>query len=147
MDFNNREQQKFDLKKDDLLICEGGEVGRTAIWKNELINCFYQKAIHRLRARNSDVVPGFYLYIMEYIVKSNYLQNFISQTSIAHLTKENLENIAVPLPTKEEQEKISSAIRSIEHQIDNIKNKHEDYSQIKKALMQDLLTGKVRVKP
>ena len=49
MDFSPEDREKFSLKKGDILVCEGGEVGRTAIWNGELELCFYQKAIHRLR--------------------------------------------------------------------------------------------------
>jgi len=50
MDFTNEEIMKFCLKPGDLLVCEGGEVGRTAIWRGELDICLYQNHIHRLRS-------------------------------------------------------------------------------------------------
>ena len=46
MDFSLPEREKFSLRKGDLLVCEGGEPGRCAIWGGELIDCFYQKALH-----------------------------------------------------------------------------------------------------
>jgi len=49
MDFDDRERQKFNLSVGDILVCEGGEVGRTCLWRGEVENCYYQKAIHRLR--------------------------------------------------------------------------------------------------
>jgi hypothetical protein len=52
MDFNAREMEKFRLRSGDLLMCEGGVPGRTAIWRDEIAECYYQKAIHRLRPLN-----------------------------------------------------------------------------------------------
>ncbi len=49
MDFNETERQTFSIEYGDLLICEGGEVGRCAIWENEITECYFQKAIHRVR--------------------------------------------------------------------------------------------------
>ena len=40
MDFSEREMEKFQLKKEDLLVCEGGEVGRCAIWEEQINHCF-----------------------------------------------------------------------------------------------------------
>jgi type I restriction enzyme S subunit len=62
MDFTPQEKEKFRLKENDILVCEGGEIGRTAIWKNELPECYYQKAIHRLRPKLSNIVTEFFLY-------------------------------------------------------------------------------------
>jgi type I restriction enzyme S subunit len=49
MDFSEREREKFRLLPGDLLICEGGEPGRSAVWQGILQDCYYQKALHRLR--------------------------------------------------------------------------------------------------
>ena len=49
MDFNEAEQKEFELRDGDLLVCEGGEIGRCAVWHNEIQPCFFQKALHRVR--------------------------------------------------------------------------------------------------
>lgn len=64
MDFSSDEKEKFLLKQGDLLICEGGEVGRCAIWQNELTECFFQKAIHRVRVNNEIAVPEYIQFVM-----------------------------------------------------------------------------------
>ena len=51
MDFTETEERKFRLQPGDLLVCEGGEPGRAAIWQGEIERCCYQKAIHRIRPR------------------------------------------------------------------------------------------------
>ena len=51
MDFSPIERQKFELRRGDLLVCEGGEPGRCAVWNGELENCYFQKAVHRVRPK------------------------------------------------------------------------------------------------
>ncbi|MBF0426290.1 MAG: restriction endonuclease subunit S [Magnetococcales bacterium] len=46
MDFDEKDRKTFDLRDGDVLICEGGEVGRSAIWRNQLGECYFQKALH-----------------------------------------------------------------------------------------------------
>ena len=50
MDFQTHERERYSVRKGDLIVCEGGEIGRCAIWMNDY-PCFYQKALHRLRPR------------------------------------------------------------------------------------------------
>ena len=59
MDFDESDRLEFALEYGDLLVCEGGEVGRTAIWKNERLDCFFQKAIHRVRCKADACVPEY----------------------------------------------------------------------------------------
>ena len=49
MDFNEADQQEFELREGDLLVCEGGEIGRCAVWHNEIHPCYFQKALQRTR--------------------------------------------------------------------------------------------------
>ena len=46
--------QRFRLRRGDLLVCEGGEIGRAAIWEEPIPECYYQKALHRLRTKGRD---------------------------------------------------------------------------------------------
>ena len=59
MDFNEEDQREFALQDGDLLVCEGGEVGRCAIWHCELKECYFQKAIHRVRCDKEKIIPEY----------------------------------------------------------------------------------------
>ena len=61
MDFSEEETHRLALQPGDLLICEGGEVGRTAIWNGEIEGCLYQNHIYRVRTLDTDVAPEFYM--------------------------------------------------------------------------------------
>ncbi len=146
MDFLPHEREKYNLIYGDLLICEGGEVGRTALWKGEMVNCYYQKAIHRLRPISKNIQPKFALRYMKYAKDYGILTSFTSESSIAHLTQEKLSRVKMPVPATNEQEKIIDIFDSIDVKIDNEKEHLDKLVLQKQGLMQDLLTGKVRVK-
>jgi type I restriction enzyme S subunit len=146
MDFSESERIKFELKKDDLLVCEGGDVGRTAIWNEELKNCYYQKAIHRLRPTNGSTHVKFALRFFHFAKDCGIFTNYVSQTSIAHLTQEKLSKVPMFLPKYNEQTMISEKIDSLDNLIDAEKNRLGKLYYQKSGLMHDLLTGQVRVK-
>jgi len=145
MDFSERERKKYSLRFGDLLMCEGGDVGRCAIWRDEMTACYYQKAIHRLRPIDDLYHPVLLLEYMKFAKQRNLLVNFVSQTSIAHLTREKLSTIPIPVPPKDEQSRIVDISVGIENKILKCSERRKKLGDYKKALMQDLLTGKVRV--
>lgn len=105
MDFDERESEKFALKSGDLLVCEGGEPGRAAIWQDQIIPCYYQKALHRLRPFKN-VNPYFILYRLWYGAnKSEFAENN-AKTTITHLPVVRLEKLPLPLPDIHRQEQL-----------------------------------------
>jgi type I restriction enzyme S subunit len=145
MDFNEQERQKFSLRYGDLLVCEGGEVGRTAIWHDNMPNCFFQKAIHRLRPLSADVTPEFFLLFMRFATMNRWILNYTSQTSIAHFTREKFCRMPVFLPPPPEQKAIVELMEGQNSLIRCEKDYLEKLKILKRGLMQDLLTGRVRI--
>ena len=65
MDFDDSEVERFTVSPGDVLVCEGGEVGRTAVWRGQLPWVGYQKALHRIRP--SEGISSDYLaYLMSW---------------------------------------------------------------------------------
>ena len=60
MHFSETDEKRLALKPDDLLICEGGDIGRTAIWRGAVSRCYYQNHLHRARIRDPKAarLPG-----------------------------------------------------------------------------------------
>lgn len=144
MYFTESERKKFNLSFGDLLVCEGGDVGRCAIWENNLEDCFYQKALHRVRSLHGNLTK--YLgYILEYFSFIGKFKDIATRTSIAHLTKEKLENTSILLPPLPEQEKIAAILSTWDKAISTTDALLANSRQQKKALMQQLLTGKRRL--
>ena len=145
MDFNERERRKFDLKFNDILVCEGGEVGRTAIWRGEVKNCYYQKAVHRLRPIDQQFLPGLFPRFMKWCIRAGLLSDYTSQTSIAHLTQEKLAAVPIKVPPLPEQRKLNAVFDQLDNELGNQSAKLSKLHSLKTALMQDLLTGNKRV--
>ncbi|MCB9087920.1 MAG: restriction endonuclease subunit S [Calditrichae bacterium] len=137
--------QRFRLRNGDLLVCEGGEIGRCAIWNETLDECYYQKALHRLRPKSGYNVT-FMLNVLRLLASNGFLLNFVTQTSIAHLPKEKLELVPIPLPpTKAEQQAIAEALSDADALIESLEQLLAKKRLLKQGAMQELLTGKRRL--
>lgn len=144
MHFDERDMERFSLRKGDLLVCEGGEIGRTALWMGEIEECYFQKAIHRLRPRNS-YLPSFFLRYMMLAASSGRFSGYSAQTSISHLTQEKLRRMPIPVPPHAEQEEIAGVFDAVDEHIGEHEKTAGVMAKLKQGLMQDLLTGRVRV--
>ncbi len=111
MHFTESEKEKYSLKQGDILMCEGGEVGRCAIWKERSTNFYYQKALHRLRPKDKNTINPYFMCIyMEHVTANNRVTKIVGETSIAHLTREKLCALKIPCPPKDQQDKIVKTI-------------------------------------
>ncbi len=133
--------QRFRLKKGDLLVCEGGESGRAAIWNNQINECYYQKALHRLRP-NKGYNVFLMLCFLQRWVSTGFLSDFITQTSIAHLPKEKFEQVPLLVPPLPEQEAIECTLSDIDALIESLDRLLTKKRQIKQGAMQELLRSK-----
>jgi restriction endonuclease S subunit len=147
MPFTDSEIEKCTVKKGDLLVCEGGDIGRAAIWQfeNEIR---IQNHLHRLRPYDR-IYTKFYYYIM-YLYKANGRING-NGIGLQGLSSNALHNIIVPVPPVEEQKRIVDSIDSVlslieqieshkqnlSSQIDNIKSKILDLAIRGKLVAQD----------
>jgi type I restriction enzyme S subunit len=136
--------ERFRLRKGDLLVCEGGEVGRAAIWDAPIEECYYQKALHRLRP-----LRGFDSRLMVALLRQwsdrGLLANYVTQTSIAHLPREKLLEVPMPVPTPAEQRAIAGALSDVDALIGALDQLIAKKRDLKQAAMQQLLTGQKRL--
>lgn len=136
--------EKFRLREGDLLVCEGGEVGRAAIWKAPISECYYQKALHRLRP-----LRGFNSQVMVALLRQwadrGALKNYVTQTSIAHLPREKFMEVPMPIPPAHEQRAIASALSDVDALLDGLTRMIAKKRDLKQATMQQLLTGRTRL--
>lgn len=106
MDFNEADRSKFRLVSGDLLVNEGGSYpGRSAIWYgSEHQECYYQKALHRLRAiRPSEDTTEFAYFLMYWAANQGVFVAGGNETTIEHLPAEKLRRYRFPFPQVEEQ--------------------------------------------
>lgn len=111
MDFRESEQEQFRLKEGDVLICEGGEVGRAAIWNGELPNCYFQKALHRARPLPDAAVSEFVVYLLWELARRGALRGATSQATFSHLTGVKLKALRVPVPPFSLQQEFADKAR------------------------------------
>jgi type I restriction enzyme S subunit len=96
------ELAKFDLKPGDIMVCEGGEPGRCAVWRGQREHISFQKALHRIRV-HSGSVPEWVSFMLEYISRSGGTKNLLTGSTIKHLPQEKLRSIQIPMPEIERQ--------------------------------------------
>ena len=108
MDFAPWERDRYLLRPGDLLVCEGGEVGRIAIWRGEIEQCFYQKAIHRVRPLSDKDVPHFFYHLMYTMAKRGVFVAGGNPNTIDHLTAVQLGHCRVPFAPPREQRAIAA---------------------------------------
>ena len=136
--------ERFRLRKGDLLVCEGGEVGRAALWNAPIEECYYQKALHRLRP-----IRGFDSRLMVALLRQwsdrGMLTNYVTQTSIAHLPREKFVDVPIPVPPPPEQRAIATALGDVDALLGALERLIAKKRDLKQAAMQQLLTGQTRL--
>lgn len=110
MKIEDDEIERYSVKYGDLIICEGGEPGRCAVWKHEA-EMFIQKALHRVRFP-SYYSADFAFYYLSYAVKLPLVTDLLTGTTIKHLTGTALKNIPFPVCSINEQTQIVAILES-----------------------------------
>lgn len=146
MDFNERERGKFILVPGDLLICEGGEPGRAAIWHGSVKECFYQKALHRLRPKSDTISNKFLAHWLEFALRYQDLYGVAGASStIAHLPEVQLKMLQVPLPSRNEQDTMVESLNAVDNKIALHQSKHAALTALFRTLLHQLITAQLRV--
>ena len=118
MPFKESELNKCTFTKGDLLVCEGGDIGRSAIWNYDYDICI-QNHIHRLRPKIDLCVP-FYYYTFAYLKENNLIGG--KGIGLLGLSSNALHKIEMPLPPLAEQQRIVQKIEELFSVLDNIQN-------------------------
>ena len=150
MDIPPEEYERYTLQPGDLLVCEGGEMGRAALWSGALARCGFQKALHRLRPRCAGRdVPRFLHYALRVAVKAGAFDDGHVST-IAHLTGEKLRRHRFPFPPSEEQEAVTrfldAGLKRVDRAISGFRRQIELLDEYRTRLIADVVTGKLDVR-
>ncbi|NCB28017.1 MAG: restriction endonuclease subunit S, partial [Bacteroidia bacterium] len=118
MRFEQHELDRYGLKYGDIVMCEGGEPGRCAIWKNHNSAMMIQKALHRIRPF-SCLRPEFLFYFFLYKGRTGHLSSLFTGSTIKHLPREKLALVEVPVPPHSTQDRIVSILSAYDDIIEN----------------------------
>jgi type I restriction enzyme S subunit len=137
MYFNDRELDHFGLRSGDVVVCEGGEPGRAAVWDGRLPDLKFQKAIHRVRF-NVPFEPKILVLHLENLSGTAQFEMLFTGGGIKHLTGETFSRLKIPLFPHAEQQRIAACLSSLDALITTETQKHEALKTHKKALMHQL---------
>ena len=137
MYFDKDELDRFGLMDGDVVVCEGGEPGRSAVWDGRLPDLKFQKAVHRVRFK-VPFEPRLLVLFLESIAGTPRLESLFTGGGIKHLTQEVFARLKIPFTTHAEQQRISGCLASLDDLIIAQAKKIDIFKTQKQGLMQQL---------
>lgn len=104
---NKKERRQYAVKDGDLLVCEGGDVGRAAVVRGAPDDTIIQNALHRVRPQGENET-GFLLYVLAHAASQGWFEIICNKSTIAHFTVDKFGALGVALPTPAEQRSIAA---------------------------------------
>lgn len=149
MHFSEADESRLALKPDDLLICEGGDIGRTAIWGGLISRCYYQNHLHRARIRDPNTADAqFVLFWLWYAFEFGHLYfGRGNVTTIPNLSQSKLRELPVAIPTLAEQRKIAAVLGLVQRAMEQQERLIALTTELKKTLLHQLFTHGLRGEP
>jgi len=136
MRFEPHERERYGLKFGDIVICEGGEPGRCAIWREQIPGMMIQKALHRIRPH--DVLEYHFLYYnLLNIGKSRGFEQYFTGATIKHLSGEKLAKVEVDIPSLPIQRRISGILSAYDELIENSQRRIKTLESMARALYRE----------
>jgi type I restriction enzyme S subunit len=122
--FSETERDQLSLKYGDLLVSEGGDVGRCAIWHNEVAECYFQNSVNRVRSIEGNTTLFLYYWIQA-VKQAGYIDILCNKSTISHFTAEKVKALAAAFPPITEQTTIASFLDRETSKIDTLVAKQE----------------------
>lgn len=140
------QDKNIQIKRGDVLITKDGTIGKVAFLNEIPMQGTLNSGVFVIRPKNHDKIDSVFLSL---IFKSFWFDSFLEQitsgSTIVHLYQKDFVKFDFPLPSKEEQNAIANVLSSMDKEIETLNTKLEKYRNLKTAMMQQLLTGKIRL--
>ena len=141
------QDKNIQIKQGDVLITKDGTIGKVAFLNEISMQGTLNSGVFVIRPKNPDKMDSVFLSL---IFKSFWFDAFLEQitsgSTIVHLYQKDFVKFNFPLPSKEEQTAIANVLSSMDKEIETLNTKLEKYRNLKTAMMQQLLTGKIRLR-
>jgi type I restriction enzyme S subunit len=145
------EEERYRLRVGDVLMNEGGDfdkLGRGTVWQGQIPRCLHQNHVFRVRCHGESLKPWFLAALTEsYLGKSYFVRSSKQTTNLATINSTQIKAFPLRLPSSQEQDQIVRAIGGVQERIDAEVDLESKFRLLKTGLMDDLLTGRVRVTP
>ena len=136
MRFEHHELDRYGLKSGDIVMCEGGEPGRCALWKGQKPGMMIQKALHRIRPHNC-LLSEFLFYYLLYIGRTGHLAPLFTGATIKHLPREKLAKVEVMVPPLGVQHRIAAILSAYDDLIANNRRRIQLLEQAARLLYKE----------
>ena len=141
MDFNDSDREEFRLRRGDILICEGGEVGRSAIWNDELPECYFQKALYRVRPYPEAATPEYIVFLLWRLADIGAFRDTASKMTFSHLTGVRLKALQIPVPPFELQQEFSMQVQATKEVLNLTGSNHDRISSLFIGILHRAFSG------
>lgn len=130
------ELERYRVKKGDMLICEGGDTGRCAIWMSDE-PIYYQNALHRVRF-SQDINNRFIMYNLHFYKKTGVIDRLSHGQTIKHFTQKGLNRLELYIPPLPVQTAIASELDSLQTVIDGYKAQLADLDALAQSVFLEM---------
>lgn len=145
--FKPAEIESYKLLDDDIIVSEGGDVGKCVMWKKEFGEMYFQNSANRVRVTGAN--PKYIFYVFQHYALNQVFANTVNKVSIAHLTKDKIVAYHLPIPSKNEQDTIVEYLDEENEKFRNLKAKILEQINLLKerrvSLISNVVTGRVKV--
>ena len=144
---SKKEIDRLKVRKGDIFVCEGGDVGRTAILEEDIdFDLIFQNHLHRLRPKSEDIYPNFFVYWMEKHIKLDRVHIPANVTTIPNLSASRLKSFLLPLPPLEEQKQIAHILSTVDRKIEVEQKRKQVLKELFKTMLHKLMSREIRLK-
>lgn len=147
MRFEEDEEERYSLEPGDLVICEGGEPGRAAVWKGQKESAKIQKALHRVRFDQKQYDPQLAAYFLYFGTITHQFADVYTGTTIKHLTGKALARVDFPIVPLVEQKaivaKIEALFSELDHGVEQLEAVQAQLKRYRQAVLKAAFEGKL----
>lgn len=145
MAMSDDELAEKSLLPGDLLVCEGGEIGRAAIWDGSVDRISFQNHLHRLRPKSDQVDPRFYVFFLQSgFTQLGIFEGAGNETTIPNISRSRLAALRVPFPSLGEQRAVVAVLGLVREAIDVQTRSLELAEALRRRVMADVFSKGLR---